>query len=147
VAAQRDGVRRKRRAGPSKPDWRAYGLHGPPLLFGPPWSRCCRGLHPLGSGDLVSFYFGEKVEATIKRRDILSFITYPMVIALALGLVAEITLRKTVRPIQPKLRARCHPSYPAFFCSGGISARCRPIPDIIGAAVGGTSRRAGRCGR
>ena len=50
----------------------------------------------LGSGDLVSFYFGEKVEATIKRRDILSFITYPMVIALALGLVAEIMLRKTV---------------------------------------------------
>ena len=35
----------------------------------------------LGSGDLISFYFGEKVEATIKRRDILSFVTYPMVIA------------------------------------------------------------------
>ena len=50
----------------------------------------------LGSGDLVSFYFGEKVEATIKRRDILSFVTYPMVIALALGLVAEIMLRQTV---------------------------------------------------
>src|SRR5688572_14211877 len=28
----------------------------------------------LGLGDLVSFYFGEKVEATIKRRDILPFI-------------------------------------------------------------------------
>ncbi|HMN84442.1 MAG TPA: ABC transporter permease [Bauldia sp.] len=54
------------------------------------------GFLRLGSGDLISFYFGEKVEATIKRRDILSFITYPMVIALALGLVAEITLRKTI---------------------------------------------------
>jgi ribose/xylose/arabinose/galactoside ABC-type transport system permease subunit len=50
----------------------------------------------LGSGDLVSFYFGEKVEATIKRRDILPFITYPVLIALALALVAEILLRFTV---------------------------------------------------
>ena len=31
----------------------------------------------LGSGDLISFYFGEKAEATIKRRDILSFVTIP----------------------------------------------------------------------
>jgi ribose/xylose/arabinose/galactoside ABC-type transport system permease subunit len=50
----------------------------------------------LGSGDLISFYFGEKAEATIKRRDILSFVTYPVVIALALALVAEILLRFTV---------------------------------------------------
>jgi ribose/xylose/arabinose/galactoside ABC-type transport system permease subunit len=50
----------------------------------------------LGSGDLVSFYFGEKTEATIKRRDILSFVTYPVVIALALALIAEIVLRFTV---------------------------------------------------
>ena len=50
----------------------------------------------LGTGDLVSFYFGEKVEATIKRRDILPFITYPVLIALALALVAEILLRFTV---------------------------------------------------
>jgi ribose/xylose/arabinose/galactoside ABC-type transport system permease subunit len=49
----------------------------------------------LGSGDLVSFYFGEKAEAMIKRRDILSFITYPMVIALALAVLAEIILRCT----------------------------------------------------
>jgi len=50
----------------------------------------------LGSGDLVSFYFGEKVEATIKRRDILSFLTYPMVIALALAVAVEIMLRFSV---------------------------------------------------
>ena len=50
----------------------------------------------LGSGDLISFYFGEKVEATIKRRDILSFVTYPMVIAVGLALIAEIMLRFTV---------------------------------------------------
>jgi ribose/xylose/arabinose/galactoside ABC-type transport system permease subunit len=50
----------------------------------------------LGSGDLISFYFGEKTEATVKRRDILSFVTYPVVIALALALVAELVLRFTV---------------------------------------------------
>jgi ribose/xylose/arabinose/galactoside ABC-type transport system permease subunit len=50
----------------------------------------------LGAGDLVSFYFGEKVEATIKRRDILPFVTYPMAIALALAIFAEVLLRRTV---------------------------------------------------
>jgi ribose/xylose/arabinose/galactoside ABC-type transport system permease subunit len=50
----------------------------------------------LASGDLVSFYFGEKTEATIKRRDVLSFVTYPMIIALSLAIVAEILLRLTV---------------------------------------------------
>ena len=50
----------------------------------------------LGSGDLVSLYFGEKAEAVIKRRDILPFVTYPMVITLALALVADIILRFSV---------------------------------------------------
>lgn len=50
----------------------------------------------LGSGDLVSLYFGEKTEAVIKRRDILPFVTYPMVITLALALAADIILRFTV---------------------------------------------------
>lgn len=54
------------------------------------------GFSRLGSGDLISFYFGEKVEATIKRRDILSFITLPMVIAAALAILAEILMRLTV---------------------------------------------------
>ena len=50
----------------------------------------------LGAGDLVSLYFGEKVEATIRRRDILPFVTYPMVIAVALAVFAHIVLRATV---------------------------------------------------
>jgi ribose/xylose/arabinose/galactoside ABC-type transport system permease subunit len=44
----------------------------------------------------VSFYLGEKVEATIKRRDILPFVTYPMVIAVALAVVAQVLLTRTV---------------------------------------------------
>jgi ribose/xylose/arabinose/galactoside ABC-type transport system permease subunit len=50
----------------------------------------------LGSGDLVSFYFGEKAEATIKRRDILPFVTYPMIIAVGLAILGEGILRLTV---------------------------------------------------
>jgi ribose/xylose/arabinose/galactoside ABC-type transport system permease subunit len=50
----------------------------------------------LGAGDIVSFYFGEKVEATIKRRDILPFVTYPMVIALVLAIFAHLLLARTV---------------------------------------------------
>ena len=40
----------------------------------------------LGSGDLVSFYFGEKATPEIRRRDILPFVTYPTLIALALAI-------------------------------------------------------------
>ncbi len=50
----------------------------------------------LGSGDLVSVYLGEKAEATIKRRDLLPFITYPMLITLFLAILADIILRFTV---------------------------------------------------
>ena len=50
----------------------------------------------LGAGDLVSVYFGEKVEATIKRRDILPFVTNPMLIALALAVAAQLILSRTV---------------------------------------------------
>lgn len=50
----------------------------------------------LGAGDIVSFYFGEKAEATIKRRDILPFVTYPMIISLALGIFAHLLLSRTV---------------------------------------------------
>ncbi len=49
----------------------------------------------LGAGDIVSFYFGEKVEPEIRRRDILPFVTYPMLIALALGVCAHILLART----------------------------------------------------
>ncbi|MEX0852213.1 MAG: ABC transporter permease [Bauldia sp.] len=53
------------------------------------------GFTQLGAGDIVSFYFGEKVEATIKRRDILPFVTYPMLIAVALAILAHVILRRT----------------------------------------------------
>ena len=59
----------------------------------------------LGAGDIVSFYFGEKVDATIKRRDILPFVTYPMLIALALAIVAHLILSRTVlRPLHLRHR-------------------------------------------
>jgi ribose transport system permease protein len=50
----------------------------------------------LGAGDLVSFYFGEKVEPTIRRRDILPFVTYPLLIAGALAVFAQLLLGRTV---------------------------------------------------
>lgn len=50
----------------------------------------------LGSGDLVSVYFGEKLTPEIKRRDILPFVTYPMLIALALAVVAHLVLSRSV---------------------------------------------------
>lgn len=54
------------------------------------------GFSRLGEGDLVSLYLGEKTEPAIKRRDLLPFVTYPMVIALLLALLAEAILRFTV---------------------------------------------------
>jgi ribose/xylose/arabinose/galactoside ABC-type transport system permease subunit len=50
----------------------------------------------LSGGDVVSFYFGEKLEPEIKRRDILPFITTPLLIAGGLAIVAEVVLRRTV---------------------------------------------------
>ena len=50
----------------------------------------------LGSGDIVSFYFGEKLTPEIKRRDILPFVTYPMLISLALAIAAHLLLSRTV---------------------------------------------------
>ena len=50
----------------------------------------------LGSGDLVSVYFGEKLTPEIKRRDILPFVTYPMLVTLALALAAHLVLSRTV---------------------------------------------------
>lgn len=49
----------------------------------------------LGSGDIVSFYFGEKATPEIKRREILPFVTYPMIISLALAVAAHILLSRT----------------------------------------------------
>lgn len=50
----------------------------------------------LGKGDIVSVYFGEQAESQIPRRDIHSFVTYPMVISLALAFVAHQLLSRTV---------------------------------------------------
>jgi ribose/xylose/arabinose/galactoside ABC-type transport system permease subunit len=49
----------------------------------------------LGKGDIVSVYFGEKATPEIKRRDILPFVTYPMVITLGLAIVAHLLLSRT----------------------------------------------------
>jgi len=50
----------------------------------------------LGKGDIVSVYLGEKVEPQIPRRQIFSFVTYPMVIAVALAVAAHLLLSRTV---------------------------------------------------
>jgi ribose/xylose/arabinose/galactoside ABC-type transport system permease subunit len=49
----------------------------------------------LGKGDLVSVYLGEKVKE-INRRDILSLITYPALIALSLAFMMNMILTRTV---------------------------------------------------
>jgi ribose/xylose/arabinose/galactoside ABC-type transport system permease subunit len=50
----------------------------------------------LGTGDIVSVYFGEKGLPEIKRRDILPFVTYPMLISVALAIAAHLLLSRTV---------------------------------------------------
>ena len=50
----------------------------------------------LGNGDIVSVYLGVKAEPQIARRDILPFITYPMVIAVGLAVVGQLLLSRTV---------------------------------------------------
>lgn len=50
----------------------------------------------LGNGDIVSVYLGVKAEPQIARRDILPFITYPMVIAVGLAIVGQFLLGRTV---------------------------------------------------
>lgn len=50
----------------------------------------------LGDGDIVSVYFGEKLEPEIRRRDILPLVTYPAVISLGLAFAAHFVLRRTV---------------------------------------------------
>lgn len=50
----------------------------------------------LGKGDIVSIYIGAKETSQIPRREIYSFVTYPMVIALGLALVAHVLLNATI---------------------------------------------------
>ncbi|MCB1495567.1 MAG: ABC transporter permease [Bauldia sp.] len=50
----------------------------------------------LGKGDLVSVYFGAQDESKIPRKIIYSFVTYPMVIAVAVAVAAHYLLNRTV---------------------------------------------------
>lgn len=49
----------------------------------------------LGKGDIVSVYLGAKETSQIARREIYSFVTYPMVIAVALAIGARLLLSRT----------------------------------------------------
>jgi ribose/xylose/arabinose/galactoside ABC-type transport system permease subunit len=50
----------------------------------------------LGKGDIVSVYFGAKSESQISRKIVYSFITYPMIISLAVAFFAHLLLNRTV---------------------------------------------------
>ncbi|MEM9204907.1 MAG: ABC transporter permease [Pseudomonadota bacterium] len=50
----------------------------------------------LGKGDIVSIYIGEQDESRIPRREIYSFITYPMIIAVTVAIFAHFLLNRTV---------------------------------------------------
>ncbi len=50
----------------------------------------------LGKGDIVSLYLGSQDEPQIPRRQIYSFVTYPMLIAVGLAVAAHLTLGRTV---------------------------------------------------
>jgi ribose/xylose/arabinose/galactoside ABC-type transport system permease subunit len=50
----------------------------------------------LGKGDLVSVYLGAKTESQLPRREVYSFVTAPMMIALAVAVVAHLLLSRTV---------------------------------------------------
>jgi ribose/xylose/arabinose/galactoside ABC-type transport system permease subunit len=50
----------------------------------------------LGKGDIVSVYIGEKTESQIPRKVVYSAITYPLMIAVILGIAAQFLLTRTV---------------------------------------------------
>lgn len=50
----------------------------------------------LGKGDIVSLYLGAQEESRIPRREIYSFVTYPMLIALFVAIAAHLLLSRTV---------------------------------------------------
>ncbi|HET9069530.1 MAG TPA: ABC transporter permease [Amaricoccus sp.] len=50
----------------------------------------------LGKGDIVSVWFGPKLESQLPRREVYSFVTWPMLIALATAFLAHILLNRTV---------------------------------------------------
>ncbi len=50
----------------------------------------------LGKGDIVSLYLGAQEEPRIPRREIYSFVTYPMLIAIGIAVAAHLLLSRTV---------------------------------------------------
>jgi ribose/xylose/arabinose/galactoside ABC-type transport system permease subunit len=50
----------------------------------------------LGKGTLVSVYFGERAEPQIPRRQLHDFVTWPMLIALGVAVLAHFALNRTV---------------------------------------------------
>jgi ribose/xylose/arabinose/galactoside ABC-type transport system permease subunit len=54
------------------------------------------GYIQLGKGDIVSVYIGAKEESQLPRREVYSFLTYPMVIALSVAIAAHTLLNATV---------------------------------------------------
>jgi ribose/xylose/arabinose/galactoside ABC-type transport system permease subunit len=50
----------------------------------------------LGTGDFISVYLGPKLTPDIPRRDILPFVSYPMMISVGLAVLAHIILTRTV---------------------------------------------------
>lgn len=50
----------------------------------------------LGTGDIISIYLGPKLTPEIPRREILPLVSYPMVIAVGLAIIAHIILTRTV---------------------------------------------------
>ncbi len=50
----------------------------------------------LGKGDIVSLYFGAQDQSKIPRREIISFVTTPMLIAVGIAVAAHLLLSRTV---------------------------------------------------
>lgn len=50
----------------------------------------------LGKGDIVSLYLGSQDEPRIPRREVYSFVTYPMLIAVGIAVAAHLILSRTV---------------------------------------------------
>jgi ribose/xylose/arabinose/galactoside ABC-type transport system permease subunit len=50
----------------------------------------------LGKGDIVSVYFGVKDTPQLPRKEVFSLVTYPMVIAISVAILAHVLLNRTV---------------------------------------------------
>ncbi|NHB75395.1 ABC transporter permease [Rhodobacter calidifons] len=55
-----------------------------------------KGYVALGKGDIVSVYFGAKETPQLPRKQVFSLVTYPMVIAVTMAILAHVLLNRTV---------------------------------------------------